>query len=86
MPVRQGRNLSKTFLRPSGEPDPELPFVEGEEISRPLSAGHLLSACAKVQEAGFALAEAIAAGLRTASAPDLAMLVVAGCQLRQAFG
>jgi hypothetical protein len=28
LPVRQGRNLSKTFLRPSGETDPLLPFTE----------------------------------------------------------
>ncbi len=34
----------------------------------------------------FAPAEAIAAELRTATAPDLAMLVVAGRQLRQALG
>jgi hypothetical protein len=40
----------------------------------------------RVREAAFALAEAITAELRTASALDLAMLVVAGCQLRQAPG
>jgi len=37
-------------------------------------------------ERGVAPAEAIAAELRTASVPDLAMLVVAGCQLRRALG
>jgi len=45
-----------------------------------------LSGWAKVRETAFAPAEAIAAELRTASAPDLAMLVVADCQLRQALG
>jgi NAD-specific glutamate dehydrogenase len=45
-----------------------------------------LPAWVKVREAAFAPAETIAAELRTASAPDLAMLVVAGRQLRQALG
>jgi hypothetical protein len=45
-----------------------------------------LSAWAKIREAAFTPAEAIAAELCTASAPNLAMLVVAGCQLRQALG
>jgi hypothetical protein len=45
-----------------------------------------LSGWAKVREVAFAPAEAIAAELRTASAPDLAMLVLAVCQLRQALG
>jgi hypothetical protein len=45
-----------------------------------------LSAWAKVREAVFVPAEPITAELRTASAPDLAMMVVAGCQLRQAQG
>ena len=40
----------------------------------------------RVREAGVRPAEAIAAELRSASAPDLAMLVVAGRQLRQALG
>ncbi len=40
----------------------------------------------QVREAAFAPAGAIADELRTPSAPDLAMLVVAGCQLRQALG
>jgi hypothetical protein len=44
--------------------------------------GDPLSAWAKVREAAFASAEAIAAELRSASAPDLAMLVVAGRHLR----
>ena len=44
------------------------------------------SAWAKVREAALAPAEAIAAELYTASAPDLVMLVVAGRQLRQALG
>jgi len=44
------------------------------------------SAWAKVQEAALAPAEAIAAELYTASAPDLVMLVVTDCQLRQALG
>jgi len=64
------------------DPDPEPPFVESDDISRPRSTGHPLSAWAKVREAAFASAEAIAAELRTASAPDLAMLVVAGRHLR----
>ena len=41
---------------------------------------------AKDQEVALAPAEAIAAKSRTAFAPDLAMLVVAGRQLRQALG
>jgi hypothetical protein len=48
--------------------------------------GNPLSVWAKVREAVFAPAEARAAELRTASAPDLAMMVVAGCQLGQAQG
>ena len=44
------------------------------------------SAWATVREAALAPAEAIAAELYTASAPDLVMLVVAGRQLRQALG
>ena len=44
------------------------------------------SAWAKVRESALAPAEAIAAELYTASAPDLVMLVVAGRQLRQALG
>ena len=50
--------------------DPEQPFVEGDDVSRPRSMGNPLSAWAKVREAAFAPAEAIAAELRTASAPD----------------
>ena len=68
------------------DPDPAQPFVEGDDISRPRSTGRPLSAWAKIRDAPFAPAEAITAGLRTASAPDLAMLVVAGRQLRQALG
>jgi ketosteroid isomerase-like protein len=45
-----------------------------------------LSAAAKVREPALGPAEVIVAELRTASAPDLAMLVVAGGQLRQAPG
>jgi hypothetical protein len=48
--------------------------------------GDPLSAWAKVREAVFVPAEPITAELRTAAAPDLAMMVVAGCQLRQAQG
>jgi hypothetical protein len=70
------RSLAYTEL------DPEPPFVEGDDISWPRSMGNPLSAWAKVREAAFASAEAIAAELRSASAPDLAMLVVAGRHLR----
>jgi hypothetical protein len=66
--------------------DPEPPFVEGDDISRPRSTGRPLSAWAKVREAAFAPAETITAELRTASAQDLAMMGVAGRQLRQALG
>jgi hypothetical protein len=48
--------------------------------------GDPLSAWARVREGAFAPPEAIAAETRTAAAPDLAMLVVACCQLRQALG
>jgi hypothetical protein len=57
------------------ELDPESPLVEGDDISWPRSMGNPLSAWAKVREAALASAEAIAAELRSASAPDLAMLV-----------
>jgi glutamate dehydrogenase len=45
-----------------------------------------LPAWAKDRAAALAPADAIAAELRSATAPDLAMLVVAGRQLRQALG
>jgi glutamate dehydrogenase len=45
-----------------------------------------LAAWAKDRAASLAPAEAIATELRSATAPDLAMLVVAGRQLRQALG
>ena len=68
--------------------DPKPPFVAGDDINRPRSNGATdpLSGWAKVREAAFAPAEAIAAELRTASAPDLAMLVVPDGQLHQALG
>jgi hypothetical protein len=44
-----------------------------------------MSAWTSVRESAFALAEVIAAELRPASAPDLAMLVAAGCH-GQALG
>ncbi len=46
----------------------------------------IMSAWTRVREAAFAPAEAMAGELCTASTPDLAMLVVARCQLRQALG
>jgi hypothetical protein len=63
-------------------------LVAGDDISRPRIdvATDPLSAWAKVGEAALGPAEVIAAELRTACAPDLAMLVVAGCRLRQAPG
>ena len=45
-----------------------------------------LAAWAKERAAALAPAEAIAAELRAGAVPDLAMLVVAGRQLRQALG
>jgi glutamate dehydrogenase len=45
-----------------------------------------VAAWATANAAALAPAEAIAAALRAAPSPDLAMLVVAGRQLRQALG
>jgi len=63
-------------------------LVAGDDISRPRIDGATdpLSAWAKVREAALDPAKVIAAELGTASVPDLAMLVIAGCQLRQAPG
>jgi NAD-specific glutamate dehydrogenase len=54
--------------------------ASNEEAADPLAAW------VKDRAASLAPADAIAAELRSATAPDLAMLVVAGRQLRQALG
>jgi len=61
--------------------------LQAELAARVLQSGaDPLEAWAKDRAASLAPAEAIAAELRSATAPDLAMLVVAGRQLRQALG
>jgi hypothetical protein len=66
--------------------NPASPSGESDALDGADRAVDPLSARAKVREAVFAPAETITAELRTASAPDLAMLGVAGRQQCQAQG
>ena len=65
-------------------------LIAGPFAGRVLASGadgaDPIAAWAKEREPALAPANAIAAELRAAAAPDLAMLVVAGRQLRQALG
>jgi hypothetical protein len=74
------------FSSPSSDLEP--PFIAGDNVSRPRSMGHPLSAWAKVREPGSGVrsGRSDSRRMRIASALDLAMLVVAGRQLRQALG
>ena len=68
--------------------DPEPPFVAGDEISRPRSTGQPTRSPPgpRSGKRRSLRPKAIAAELRTASAPDLAMLVVPGCQSASGAG